>query len=87
MPETEKISWPTEPPGPDLLADATGAATVDPPIDVAFEEDVVIADRQLPTAPRIRTASPVDEEDTEVKRLERRSGRPPAPDHKPTTRR
>jgi len=81
----DKISWPTEPPGPDLLGDATGAATVDPPIDVAFEEEVVIADRQLPTSPRMRAASPVDEEDTEVKRLERRAGR--ASEQKPTTRR
>ena len=40
-----------------------------PSIEVAFEEDVVIADRGLPTSPRMRAASPVDEEDTEVKRL------------------
>jgi hypothetical protein len=84
--EPEKIHWPTEPPGPDLLADSASVAAVDPPIDVAFEEDVVIADRGLPTSPRMRAASPVDEEDTEVKRLERRSGRPP-PEHKPTSRR
>jgi hypothetical protein len=84
-PPARLSGWPTEPPGPDLVADPTSAAAGDPPIDVAFEEDVVIADRALPTSPRIRTASPVDEEDTEVKRLERRSARP-GPDNKTSRR-
>jgi hypothetical protein len=77
-----------KPPGPD---DSSWSA-VPPPLDpglglsnddginVVVEEEVLIADRGAPpTAPRIKAASPggtLDEEDTEVKQVARRSERP-----------
>jgi hypothetical protein len=60
------------------------ASTGEEGIDVAVDDEVLIADRMAPlTTPRIRAASPspapVDEEDTEVKAVPRvRSERPPA---------
>jgi len=72
----ENISWTDKPPPPDAGADATIAVPVEESISVAFEEDVVIADRALPTSPRMRAANPVEEEDTEVKQLQRKTAPP-----------
>jgi hypothetical protein len=58
------------PPPPD-------AGSLDDGINVVVEEEVLIADRGAPpTAPRIKAANPLDEEDTEVKQVARRSERP-----------
>jgi hypothetical protein len=61
------------------------ASSGDEGINVVVDDEVVIADRQPLTTPRIRAAAaipgvpPVDEEDTEVKAVPRvRSERPPA---------
>jgi hypothetical protein len=75
------MGWTDKPPPPDAAEAAL--VPVEESINVAFDEDVVIADRQMPTSPRIRAASPVDEEDTEVKQLQRKTGSPPA---RPTRR-
>ena len=72
-PPADDGSWSAVPPPPDPTL------TGDDGINVVVEEEVVIADRAAPpTAPRIRSAAPVDEEDTEVKQVARRSERPAA---------
>ena len=67
-------SWSAPPPpGPD----AGAGLAMDDGINVVVEEEVLIADRGAPpTAPRIKAANPLDEEDTEVKQIARRSERP-----------
>jgi hypothetical protein len=66
-------SWSAVPPPP---VPDPGLA-LDDGINVVVEEEVLIADRGgPPTAPRILAANPVDEEDTEVKAIARRSERP-----------
>jgi hypothetical protein len=71
-------SWSAVPPPP--AQDAGLGLSLDDGINVVVEEEVLIADRGAPpTAPRIRAANPaggVDEEDTEVKQIARRSERP-----------
>jgi hypothetical protein len=72
-PPADDGSWSAVPPPPEPDATLTG----DDGINVVVEEEVLIADRGgPPTAPRIRTAASVDEEDTEVKQVARRSERP-----------
>jgi hypothetical protein len=81
-PPGEETSWSSPPPP----LDAPPSSNVDQTIDVVVDEELLIADRHAPpTAPRIRAASPVDEEDTEVKPGAggRRSERPPV---RPTRR-
>jgi hypothetical protein len=76
-PPADDNSWSAPPPPP---ADAPPPSNVDQTIDVVVDEELLIADRGAPpTAPRMRAASPVDEEDTEVKPGAggRRSERPP----------
>lgn len=70
-PGPDDTSWSALPPPPDA------GISLDDGINVVVEEEVVIADRGAPpTAPRIKAANPIDEEDTEVKQLARRSERP-----------
>jgi hypothetical protein len=67
--------------------DAGGGPLSDDALDVVVEDEVMIADRpQPPTAPRMRAASPLDEDDTEVKQQPRRSERPPARGNPPPRR-
>lgn len=76
-PPADETSW-SQPPPP--AADAPPPSNVDQTIDVVVDEELLVADRQIPpTAPRMRAAAPVDEEDTEVKPGGggRRSERPP----------
>ena len=76
----KSTSWSTSPPAADPVV-----AVSDSPIDVAFDDDVATTALAPPMAPRARAGSSPEDEDTEVKRLERRIGRPP--ELKPTTRR
>ncbi|HEY3818456.1 MAG TPA: hypothetical protein VGL81_14880 [Polyangiaceae bacterium] len=75
-PGPDDVSWSAVPPPPE----PGGGLSMDDGINVVVEEEVVIADRGgPPTAPRMRAASPtgtIDEEDTEVKQVARRSERP-----------
>jgi hypothetical protein len=74
-PAADEGSWSAVPPPPH--GDPGLALSLDDGINVVVDEDVVVADRPAPpTAPRIKAASPVDEEDTEVKQIARRSERP-----------
>jgi hypothetical protein len=72
-PGGDEASWSNVPPPPDAVPADDGG------INVVVEDEVVISDRMAapPTAPRMRAASPVEEEDTEVKRAPNRSERPP----------
>ena len=74
-PPADDTSWSAPPP-----PDNAPPSNVDQTIDVVVDEELLIGDRSAPpTAPRIRAAAPVDEEDTEVKPGQggRRSERPP----------
>ena len=74
--------WPTEPPPPDPTPVDVGPPVIESPIDVAFDEEIVMPPQaQLPTAPRLRTSSSPDDDDTQVKMHGRR-----LPDLKPTRR-
>jgi hypothetical protein len=74
-PAADEGSWSAVPPPPH--GDPGLALSLDDGTNVVVDEDVVVADRPAPpTAPRIKAASPVDEEDTEVKQIARRSERP-----------
>jgi hypothetical protein len=69
-PPAEDGSWSAVPPPPDL---AVAPASEDA-IHVVLEEDLLLSDRASPAiSPRIRT---VEEEDTQVKAIHRRSERP-----------
>ena len=68
-PAAEDGSWSAVPPPPDPNAAGDDIVVV--------EDEVIISDRGAPpTAPRMRAAAPVDEDDTEVKASPRRSERP-----------
>jgi hypothetical protein len=75
-PGPDDTSW-SAPPPPDPGLNLS----LDDSINVVVEEEVLIADRNAPpTAPRIRSASPAEEEDTEVKQVPRgKSARPGPP--------
>jgi hypothetical protein len=74
-----------KPPADEMWSAPAPAQDASPPpmsddgINVVVEDDVMTSDRHAPpTAPRMRAASPVDEEDTEVKQQQpRRSEKPP----------
>jgi len=73
------------PPAPGELApgEVGPSSSTEQAIDVVVDDEVIIQDRAAPTAPRIRAASPVEEDDTEIKQVPRRSERPPV---RPTRR-
>ena len=74
-PADDAGSWSAVPPPPE--PDPGMGLSLDDGINVVVEEEVLIADRGAPpTAPRIKAANPLDEEDTEVKAIARRSERP-----------
>lgn len=68
---SDEGSWSALPPPPEPPADDGG-------INVVVEDEVIISDHVgAPTAPRMRAASPTEDDDTEVKRVPNRSERPP----------
>jgi pyruvate dehydrogenase E2 component (dihydrolipoamide acetyltransferase) len=73
VPPPVEGSWSAVPPPPD----PPGSAPADDGINVVVDEEVVVVDRAgPPTAPRMRSAAPVDDDNTEVRPVPRRSDRP-----------